>query len=370
MIRSHKIRLNPTLEQAVHFEKTAHVQRFVFNWGLEQWNNQYRAGGKPNAMTLKKQFNGLRLRLFPWTYEVTKCAVEGAFINLAKAFERFFEGHKKGYSVGYPKFKSRKRKRLSFYVANDKFKVSGYEIKLPKVGWVNMTETLRFEGKIIKATVSKMAQWWFVSITVELKEGEKASHKGQSVGIDLGLNRLATLSDGYKFENQKPLRRLLKKVKRFNRQMSRKQSESQNRVKARSKLAKLHQRISHQREDWLQKLTTHVTSEYAFIGIEDLHVKGMLKNRRLALSLSDASFGRLLVLLKEKAQATGTVVIEVGRFYPSSQLCHVCGTQHRELTLADRIFVCPNLNCGLVCDRDWNASVNILRESLRLYRAG
>jgi len=283
MIRSHRIRLNPTPEQATYFAQAAGTRRFVYNWGLEEWQRQYKAGGKPSAMALKKQFNAIKGEVFPWVYEVTKCAVEGAFMDLGAAFTNFFEGR-----ANYPKFKAKKRSKEGFYVANDKFEVSEHAIKLPHIGVVNMSETLRFDGKIMSARISQTAGWWFVSITVDLPK-KQTVHNGGAVGIDLGLNRLATLSDGRGFESQKPLRQMLKKVKRLSRDLSRKQKGSKNREKARLKLARLHYRIACIRDDILHKITTEIAQDYAFVGIETLHVKGMLQNHALAQALSDAA---------------------------------------------------------------------------------
>jgi putative transposase len=152
MMKAHKIRLNPMPEQATYFAQAAGTRRFVYNWGLEEWQRQYKASGKPSALALKKQFNAVKGELFPWVYEVTKCAVEGAFMDLAAAFTNFFEGRAK-----YPKFKAKKRSKEGFYVANDKFEVSEHSIKLPHIGVVNMTESLRFEGKIMSARISQTA---------------------------------------------------------------------------------------------------------------------------------------------------------------------------------------------------------------------
>ena len=146
MIKAHKIRLHPTPEQAKYFARAAGTARFVFNWALAEWKTQYEAGSKPNAMALKKQFNAIRREQFPWSYEITKCAVEGAFMDVAAAFKNFFEGRKAGRKTGYPKFKSKKRSRQSFYLANDKFTVGDHWMDVPKLGRVNMAESLRFSG--------------------------------------------------------------------------------------------------------------------------------------------------------------------------------------------------------------------------------
>ena len=209
MIKAHKIRLNPTPEQANYFARAAGTARFTFNWALAEWQRQYEAGEKPSALTLKKQFNAIRREQFPWSYEVTKCAIEGAFMDVAAAFKHFFQGQKAGRKTGYPKFKSKKRSRQSFYLANDKFTVGDHWIAVPKLGRVNMAEKLRFSGKILSARISKTADSWFVSISVEMSE-QIVFNTNPPGGVDVGLNRLATLSDGRRYENQRPLRHQLK----------------------------------------------------------------------------------------------------------------------------------------------------------------
>lgn len=215
MIKAHKIRLHPTPEQATYFAKAAGTARYAFNWAVAEWKKQYESGGKPSALALRTQFHALRKQELPWTYDVTKCAIEGAFMDVAAAFKNFFAGQKAGRKVGFPKFKSKKRSRQSFYLANDKFTVGNHWIDVPKLGRVNMAETVRFSGKMMSARISKTATWWFVSITVEMPD-EIPLNAHPPVGVDVGLNRLATLSDGRQYENQRPLAHQLKKLRRLN----------------------------------------------------------------------------------------------------------------------------------------------------------
>src|SRR3989449_921219 len=188
MIKAHKIRLHPTEEQKGYFAKAAGTARFVWNWALAEWNRQSEAGEKPTAFKLKKQFNEIRREQYPWTWEVTKNASDQPFLDLGKAFSAFFEG-----KARRPRFKSKKRSKPSFYLANDQFELGDHRIWVPKLGWVNMAENLRFKGKVTGARITKTAEWWFVSITVELPDEQPASRPA-AVGIDVGLNRLATLS--------------------------------------------------------------------------------------------------------------------------------------------------------------------------------
>jgi putative transposase len=365
MIKAHKIRLHPTSEQANYFARAAGTARFVFNWALAEWKRQYEAGEKPNATALKKQFNAIRREQFPWSYTVTKCAIEGAFLDVAAAFKNFFEGRKAGRQTGYPKFKSKKRSRQSFYLANDKFTVGDHWIDVPKLGRVNMAEKLRFDGKILSARISKTADWWFVSITVEMRDAVPENFH-PPVGIDVGLNRLATLSDGRRYENQRPLHHLLKKLRRLNKELARRTKGGKNWHKTKSKLARVHYRIACLRSDLLHKLTTEIAKTSGLVAVEDLHVKGLVRNRCLSRSFSDAALGTLLDLLENKVPRAGGTLVKVGRFYPSSQLCHQCGSRRADLTLEERIYVCGNSDCGYTGDRDENASHNILQEALRL----
>lgn len=360
MIRAHRIRLNPTPEQREYFVKAAGTRRFVYNWGLEEWQRQYTAGEKPTANKIKQQFNAIKGEQYPWVYEVTKCAVEGAFIDLGTAFNNFFKKRAK-----YPRFKSKRRSRDGFYVSNDKVTVGGHRVKLPHIGWVNMAENLRLEGKILSARITRSADWWYVSLVVELPDPKPVPHPGGAVGIDLGINRLATLSDGSELENQKPLRTHLRQINRLQRALSRKQPGSANWHKARRKLARLYYKVACIRDDILHKFTTQLVNDYAFIVIEDLNVKGMMQNRRLALSLSDAAFGRFEELLKQKAATSGTVVVQVDPFFPSTRRCHQCGHE-RDMPLSERTYYCLNPECQAVFDRDYNASMNLLHEGQRL----
>ena len=370
MIKAHKIRLHPTPEQAVYFAKSAGTSRFVWNWALAEWNRQYEAGEKPTALKLKKQFNEIRREQFPWTWEVTKNACDQPFLDLGKAFSDFFDALKNGRKKGRPKFKSKKKSKASFYLANDQFELGDHRIWIPKLGWVNMAENLRFKGKSKGARITKTADWWFVSITVEMPD-EQPDKKPAAIGIDAGLNRLATLSTGEKYENQAFLKTALKKLRQANKRLHRRKLGSKNREKARRQVARLHYRIACMREDVLHKKTTRLADCYGIIGVETLNLKGLLKNKHLSRSFSDAALGKLVTLLKSKVEQRGGQVIKVGRFFPSSKTCHCCGWKWEDMELSDRVFVCQNPTCAyyqFAQDRDHNAALNILSEALRLIR--
>ena len=363
MIKAHKIRLHPTEEQKGYFAKAAGTARFVWNWALAEWNRQYEAGEKPTALKLKKQFNEIRREQFPWTWEVTKNASDQPFLDLGKAFTAFFEG-----KARRPRFKSKKRSKPSFYLANDQMELKDHHVWIPKLGWVNLAENLRFKGKVTGARITKIADWWFISITVEVADRLPDKRKA-AVGIDVGLNRLATLSTGEGYENQAFLKTALLKLRQANKRLHRRRIGSKNREKARRQVARLHYRIACMRDDVLHKLTTRLANCYGIIGIEDLHLKGLLKNRRLSRSFSDAALGNLLNLLTSKVEQRGGQVMKVGRFFPSSKTCHCCGWKWEDMELSDRIFLCQNPTCAYYQfpqDRDHNASLNILAEALRL----
>ncbi|HWZ19894.1 MAG TPA: transposase [Ktedonobacteraceae bacterium] len=368
MIRAHKIRLNPTPEQANYFARAAGTSRFVWNWALAEWNRQYAAGEKPTALKLKKQFNAIRREHFPWTWEVTKNASDQPFLDLGKAFTAFFEGLKNGKRKGRPKFKSKKRSKASFYLANDQCELGDHRIWIPKLGWVNMAENLRFQGKVTGARITKTADWWFVSLSVEMPD-RRQSARSAAIGIDVGLNRLATLSTGEGYENQAFLRTALKKLRQANKRSHRRVKGSKNREKARRQVARLHYRITCLRDDVLHKLTTRLAECYGMVGIEDLNLKGLLKNRKLARSFSDAALGKFLDLLTSKVEQRGGQIIKVGRFFPSSKTCHSCGWKWEAMELADRVFLCQNKRCAyyqFAQDRDHNAALNLLTEAQRL----
>jgi putative transposase len=366
MIKAHKIRLHPTREQATYFAKAAGTARFTFNWAVAEWKRQAEAGEEPSALGLRTQFHALRRKQLPWTYDVTKCAIEGAFMDVAAAFKNFFEGRSAGRRTGFPKFKNKKRSRQSFYLANDKFTIGDHWIAVPKLGRVNMAENLRFSGKILSARISKQAAWWFVSITVEMPDPVPLNTHPPA-GVDVGLNRLATLSDGRRYENQRPLGQQLRKLRQLNKQLARRVKGGKNWLKTKEQLGRLHYEIACIRADWLHKLTTEIARSAGIVAVEDLHVKGLIRNRCLSRAFSDAAVGKLLDLLESKVPLQGGMLLKVDRFFPSSQLCHCCGARKEDLQLSDRVFVCPNPSCGFVGDRDENAALNLIVEALRVF---
>jgi putative transposase len=366
--RAHKIRLNPTPQQTEYLRKACGTARFAFNWGLAEWQKEYAAGGKPSAYTLLKQFNSIKREQFPWVLDVSKCAVETGFRNLDAAFKMFFRRCKNGDTKkGYPKFKSKKRSKLSFRMDGARVRAVGHWLKLERLDKpINMAEALRFDGDIRSVTISESGGYWYAAINVEIEPPEHRYLK-EAVGIDVGVRNLVVLSDGKRYENQVLLRSRLRKLKRLSRELSRRKEGSGRWNCARKKLATFHRRIANKRLDYLHKMTTEIAHTYRIIGVEDLNVAGMSRNRRLALSLYDAGLGEILRQLRYKSEWYGGVLVEVDRFFPSSRLCPVCGVVKSDLALSDRTFVCE---CGYTADRDLNAAQNIEREALRIVGRG
>jgi putative transposase len=373
MIKAHKIRLNPTSEQEIYFRKAAGTARFVYNWALASWK-QHKAehpGVAHGALALKKDFNAIKWEQFPWVYDVAKDVAEGAFTNFGAALKNYYDsknGKRDGKRVGFPQFKSRKNRCWSFRLNNGRIDTADHAFYVPKLGWVNMAESLRFDGKLMGAVVSLQAERWYVSVTVELDEPKPRLFPKFSVGADLGVKTLVKLSDEGRCENQVLLRSELNHLMRLNRRLARRQKDSQRWQKARNQLARFHERIANQRADYLHNKTTEIARTYQVIGLEDLNVAGMVRNHKLALSLSDASFGEIRRQLIYKSHWFGGQVVLVGTFFPSSQLCSTpgCDGRNSELTLEDREWTCPK--CGVAHDRDLNAARNIEKEALRILR--
>ena len=353
--RSHKIALEPSAAPEQKFRRAAGVARFTWNWALAEWNRQYKAGEKPTALGLKKQFNAVKGQRFPWVYESPRDANSQPFANLGKAFARFFNKEARR-----PRFKKKGKSRDAFYVANDKFHVDGKIITLPRIGKVKMREALRFQGKVAGATVSRTADRWFVAISVEVDMPiVPCENQARTVGVDLGARRLATISDGTLVKGPKPLRANLRRLARLNRALSRKVPGSNNRAKAALRVARCYARVASVRGDALNKLTTRLVRTYGRIVIEDLNVEGMLRGRKLARAVSDMGFGEFRRQLDYKVEPSLTKVVVADRWFPSSKLCVKCGALHAGLTLKDRTFKCAG--CDYAEDRDLNAARNLER---------
>ena len=359
MLLSHKIRLNPTPAQRDYFARAAGTHRFTWNWALAEWNRRYEAGEKPSGMDLRKQFNGLKYAEFPWLKDMHRDSHAQSFADLQKAWGKTFADFKAGKGFNKPRFKKKGVSKDSFYVANDQFKVNGTQVRLPRLGVVQMAEALRFDGKIMGARVSRTADHWYIAIQVELKDGTLGRKADGVVGVDLGVSTLATLSTGEKVKSPKALAKSLRRLKIRQRRHSRKTKGSSNRVKSAQRLARLHARIASVRKDFTHKLTTKLCRENQTVVIEDLNVKGMLSNGKLARHIADVGFGEFRRQLEYKSLRYGTRLVVADRWFPSSKLCSACGSKNESLKLSDRVWVCKA--CGVKHDRDGNAALNLKR---------
>jgi putative transposase len=325
---------------------------------LKEWGGQYEEWKadntlpKPSQVSLRRRLNAVKREQYPWMLEVTKCAAQLAIMQLGDAFNNFFAKR-----AQYPVFR-KKGIHDRFSISNDQFSVKDRRIRIPNLGWVCMREPLRFTGKIMSATVSRIADKWFVSITVDadIPCPLKAENQG-AVGVDLGITSQATLSTGEKHPGPKPHKALLRRLRLLSRRLSKKEKGSKNRAKAKQRLARLHARITNIRKDDLHQFTTGLTRRFHTIGIENLHVKGMMRNRRLARSLADVSFFEFRRQLGYKAVMRNGIVIVADRWFAGSKTCSVCGHAVEALPLSARGWMCPE--CGANHDRDVNAAINL-----------
>ena len=356
MILSHKIRIYPNKEQEQFLKKSCGVARFAYNWGLAEWQNRYKNGEKPNHLKLIKLFNSVKKQEFPFVCEVSTYCSQIAFTNLGKAYKNFFDRR-----ANYPRFK-KKGIHDSFSLANHVFCVGGNHIKLAKMTPMRMAEPLRFDGKIMSGTVSRVADKWYISIAVEVKKDLTLPKTGKCVGVDLGVKDIAITSDGCKFANPRWIQKSEKKLKRLNRELARRHRASKRRERIRLRLARQHNKIANQRKDWLHKITTYLVRSYDVIALEDLNVRGMVKNHNLAKAITNVSFGEFNRQIEYKAQMYGKHIYRVDRFFPSSKTCSVCGCIQEKMPLHIREWTCPD--CGAHHDRDINAATNLLRQAM------
>ena len=356
---THKITLNPNNKQCTYFKKASGVARFTWNWALAEWKNQYQLSlqdtsiPKPNGFALKKAFNAIKKTEFPWMYEVTKYASQQPFIHLQKACKDFFTGKSRA-----PRFKKKGRARDSFYIGGDQIQIEKNRIRIPNLGWVRMRESLKYGGKIEGVTISRQADKWFASIHCDVDICMLSCKNQAVVGVDVGINRLATLSTGELIENNRPFQKMIRRLRRYQRQLStQKNRGSKNYEKLRQKIARLHQKVADKRHDTQHQLSRKLTKQFHAIVIEDLNVSGMLKNHKLARHIADVGFYELRRQLEYKSQWYGNTLIVADRWFPSSKRCSRCGETKSSLELSERIFQCET--CESSIDRDLNAAINL-----------
>lgn len=369
MLLSHRIRLEATAAQVDYFARAAGTARKVWNWALAEWLRQEASGQRPNAMALKKQFNAIKYDHpdwldaagTPWLHTIHRDAHAQPFAHLARAWRRYAEQRRSNKPVGRPTFKKKGRCRDTFYIANDRFRLEDKSIVLPKIGRVVLAEMLRFPGKIMGANVSREADHWYVAVQVELPEQQAHLRRcGDGViGVDLGVSAAAVLSTGEKIHAPRPLRSRLRRLRIRSRRQARKLEAakaaaaiagpipkgvrlqvSRNRAKAARALSRLHADIVHVRANFSHQLTTRLCRENQAVVIEDVNVRGMLANHRLARAIADVGFYAVRRQLQYKAQRYETVLVLADRWYPSSKQCSCCGARNATLTLAERTWTC------------------------------
>ena len=355
MLLAHKIRLYPTAAQADYLDRASGSRRHCFNQLLAHFSQD---GVKWSKKAAAEVYNQLRQQ-FDWYAEVSQRVTRNAIDDLDSAFKHFFRRVKNGEKPGFPKFKKRGINDSFALREAIKFDVDGRWLRIEKLKtWIKLSQEVRFNGKHKQVTISRTADGkYYASILVDTVDYQKTAGNG-SVGVDLGIKELAVLSDGTKIPANQKLKKGLHKLKKHQRRLSRKTKGSNRRARAKLKVARIHRRIANQRKAVLHELTDRLTATYHTICIEDLNVKGMVKNHCLARAISDAGFGMFRQFLEYKAKLRGNTIKVVDRWFPSSKTCSGCDTVKKELPLSEREFICEH--CGLVMDRDHNAAVNIL----------
>lgn len=369
MLKAYKYRLLPTTEQAKTLSDWMSMCRFVYNLGLEVKATAWKSARiNISSYELMRQLTDLKqTEQCKWLLECSSQSLESALANLDRAYEVFFNGG------GFPHFKKRSNAQSITFRRNSK--VDGGKIRVSKIGWINFIQHRKLgEGEIRSVVVSKTpAGGYFVSILIKDEKSlpdKKRILEKTAVGVDVGLKTFAALSDGSKFDNPKYLHRQLKRLKIEHRTFTRRykkgvkyDEQSKGWHRQRLVFAKLHEKISNQRKDFLHKTSTAIVKQYDTICLEDLNIAGMVKNRNLSKAIADVSWSEFNRLLEYKAEWYGKNIIKIGRFEPSSKTCSDCGVINETLTLKDREWVCSN--CGTLHDRDFNAAKNIKKFGLK-----
>lgn len=369
MILAKKIRLIPTLEQEKQMVKSANIARYIYNWTLAKQKENYKNGGKfIKDGVIRKEITQLKQGELNWLFEVSNNVTKQAVKDCCEAYNRFFKG-----IARYPKFKSKKHSKLSFY--NDPLKLKVKEnntVLLEKIGWIKTAEQLPI-CKYYNPRITYDNKYWYISVGIEV-DNKQEKLTDISLGIDLGIKDLAICSDKKVFKNinkTKKVKKIEKRLKRLQRQISRKYEMNKKEGGERCQFVKtknieklenitrlIHRKLANIRNNYLHQATTSIvkTKPYRIV-IEDLNVSGMMKNRYLSGSIRKQCFHKFRQYLTYKTELYGIELVIADRFYPSSKTCSECGSIKKDLKLKDRIYKCPH--CGAVIDRDYNASLNL-----------
>lgn len=353
--RAYKYRAYPTSSQEKMLLKTFGCTRVIWNACVSSFNS-YDKETNPNPKIISKSD---LIENKPWLDEVSAATLQQKQRDFIEFSKQYFN-KERSKKLGRPNFKN-KHGNQSFRLPSPKFKISENKVRLEKIGWIKISidRNIPDNSRLISCTVSmNRSGQFFISILVETEQYNKLK-TGKTIGIDLGIKTLVTLSDNTIIDNPHYLRESQAKLKRMRQNLSRKKKGSKRRDKYRLKVARLHQKIANKRSWLIHNITTMLVNNYDIICIEDLNTSGMLKNNRLAKSISDASFSMFRSQLEYKCDWYGKEIVVIDRFYPSSKTCSSCGWKKEDLTLSDRIFVCEN--CGNKIDRDLNAAINIKR---------
>ncbi|MGU8434540.1 RNA-guided endonuclease InsQ/TnpB family protein [Clostridium perfringens] len=378
MKRAYKMEINPTDEQKSKIHRTIGVSRFIYNFYIAYNKEIYEREGKfVSGMDFSKWLNNEYIpnnQEMKWIKEVSSKATKQAIMNGDKAFRDFFKKAK-----GFPKFKKKKNQDVkAYFPKNNKtdWTIERHRVKIPTLGWVRLKEFgyIPINSMVKSGTVSKKADRYYVSILVEERDIKISNTNNEGLGIDLGIKEFVVCSDGIKFKNiNKTLtvKKIEKKLKREQRKLSRKyeslktrnkniregRATSQNIQKQIVKVQKLHQRLTNIRTDYINKIVSSIIKQKpSYITIEDLNVKGMMKNKHLSKAIASQKFFEFKTKLMSKCKQNDVELRIVDRFYPSSKTCSQCGEIKKDLKLSDRVYKC---SCGLVIDRDLNASINL-----------